>query len=234
MAKTHRTVASVAFAVAMGVAGVSHAGLDFLTDEASFDVTAAGLTVQLFPDQYYSIWSMAGTLDASTDVTLNGHRGIAPGDIIPGLAIDGNDSSPGTHAIMFVKPGYVGNANNAVFTDGLVLNLYFAPGVDTVGLGLLSYFGTSDIRVLVYDSAATLLGRMLVPNVQREGEGLFFGLQANDGDTISRITLISTSFKQAGVDLVKFGDRALQVPEPATLMLLGLGLAGLGFSRRKQ
>jgi hypothetical protein len=45
-------------------------------------------------------------------------------------------------------------------------------------------------------------------------------------------TLFNTYSGGIGIDLVTYGD-PLAVPEPATLALLGLGLAGLGFLRRR-
>ena len=62
-----------------------------------------------------------------------------------------------------------------------------------------------------------------------EGNGV---LQFNG--TFSSITWTNPIFENFYAFTIGVPGAAVSVPEPATLSLLGLGLAGLGFSRRKQ
>lgn len=223
-----RSIASAAFALALGVTHSADASLSFLTDPSTFDSVAPGLTTQTFPNQRYTLWSMSGTLDTNTSSAY----GIAPGDIVPGLAISGNDGYRPAD-VMIAKSGWVGNSNNAVFSTSLILNLSFASGVDSIALGLLSFTG-SDIRIRVYSTSNLFLGETIAPGIIQSGDGSFFGILAADGDSIGRVSLMSTTYKLIGVDFVEFGNRVQPVPEPETYGMMMAGLVLIGFIARRK
>ena len=79
-------------------------------------------------------------------------------------------------------------------------------------------------------STSSLLKSFTISNVQ--GAGTFFGGRS-DTDPITRIELSGVNGNDYfGVDNIAFASNA--VPESGSLALLGLGMAGLMFARRRQ
>jgi len=111
---------------------------------------------------------------------------------------------------------------------------------DQVGVGLDGgYFnGIGGTSITAYARDGSLLGSVINDALGIE----FLGLVTDDGSAkIAGLlfSLVGAEPAGFGIDNVRFGTAGQVVvpngvPEPATLALLGLGLAGLAFSRRRQ
>jgi PEP-CTERM motif len=84
----------------------------------------------------------------------------------------------------------------------------------------------------LYDFTVTTdTATMTVTNVDGFGGANGFGIHTTAGELITSITISTTD--TSGFAIGEFGI-ATAVPEPATMALFGLGLAGLGFTRRRK
>jgi len=168
-------------------------------------------------------------------------------DAIPGWAISGKTAStgqfqPGVQASNFSFFNSVPDGITVAYTNGGTISQ--TVGV-TVALGIVytllvdqgvrhDFSDPGIVELLIGTTPIVATGVAASPGDWSTYTATYTGLAADVGKSIA--ILLNSSSIQGDWDNVRLDatDATAQVPEPATVALLSLGLAGLGFMRRKR
>lgn len=113
-----------------------------------------------------------------------------------------------------------------------VLTFGFASGISAFGADFSSLNDLADRTVFDLYNGATLIGSLGTPQVPGQLDQ-FWGFVGNAGEIVTSIQTRRVGAGDTfGVDNVEIAGAA--IPEPSIFALFGLGLAGLGWSRRKK
>jgi PEP-CTERM motif len=194
---------------------------------AGFDAAAPGLPVETFESGLVgatTVTACAGPLSNAA-----GSACFPTGSLLAGVTYN---SSSGPMVVLGAGFPGIGNASKVLGPDLFAdtFNVLFA-NADATGFDVFPGFFNGTVLISIFDVANALLGSF---TIAAETGGTFFGVLSTSDD-IGRINIASQATVPGElIDNLAFGTPQATVPVPASLALLGFGLAGLGFSRRRK
>lgn len=220
----------IGLALALGLASFeAEAAPVFFDDRTLFDAATGPLAgFEDFEAAFDGPGSMSepGPWNSDTDDSV-----FSPGDIAEGISFvssAGNLAALDDSSFSDLTSTAIGPNS---FGSDLVIS--FLPGVNAIAFDVFQVFAAPQgITVSLFDISDVLIAST---DVEATSLGGFFGV-IDDMNLIGAITLSANNPTGAElIDNVAFGlVDATAVPEPGTLALFGLGLAGVGLARRRR
>ena len=199
------------------------------TDRGTFDGAAPGLIVEDFENTLVAPGAVQ--VCGPTISSTSNDACFAPGGIVPGISF--GQVGSGTPDMVVLGAGFLGNPSTVIgpntFQDNLDVMFMVAGGANAIGLDILNVLGFSgDLIIDVFGTGGLIASTTLTFT---GGDTQFWGILADEAITQVLFNDMGNGFGEL-IDNVAFGS--VSVPEPGTLALLGLGLIGMGLTRRRK